>query len=71
MRKEVDTDVKIKVSNFLSFAHLYMKCWFKKGQNPSAVTKPGRAVKMFFFVFCFCFCIFHFLYWEVWDGTVE
>lgn len=53
MRKEVDTDLKIKVSNFLSFTHLCMKYWFKKGQNPSAATKPGRAVEIFFFFFGF------------------
>lgn len=58
MRKEVDTDIKIKVSNFFSFARLYLKCWFKKGQSPSAVMKPGRAVEMVFFFF-FAFFTFY------------
>jgi len=59
MRKEVDTDVKIKVLNYLPFACLCMKCSFKKGQNPSS------AVEL-----CFC-CVFRFLSWQVWDGAME
>lgn len=66
MRKEVDTDVKIKVSNYLPFARLCMMCSFKKGQNrSSAVTQQVKTMEL-----CFCY-IFRFLSWEVWDGTVE
>lgn len=64
MRKEVDTDLKIKVSNFLSFTHLCMKYWFKKGQNPSAATKPGRAVEIFFFFLDFSLFILGSLGWD-------
>lgn len=39
MRKEVDSDVKIKVLNYLPFTCLCMKCSFKKGQNPSCAVE--------------------------------
>ena len=65
MTKEVDSDVKIKVLNYLPLARLCMNWQFKRGQNPSAVTQPGKAEEL-----CFWW-IFQFLSQEVWDGTTE